>query len=209
MLAIIDYGFGNIRSVHKALLAAGAQDVVITHDPDIINNADKLVLPGVGAYAQCMGGILAIDGLIDVLQERVIQKQTPFLGICVGMQLLADCGVEFESVKGLGWISGEVTRLEPKNHDLKIPQMGWNETSPNNCKYFDAAWDNKAKDVYYVHSFAFRAKNPENIAASCTYGADTFAAAVQKDNIFGVQFHPEKSQKAGLKLLNAWLENND
>lgn len=208
MLAIIDYGFGNIRSVHKALLEAGAKDVVITHDPQIIKNADKLVLPGVGAYAQCMGGILAIDGLLEVLEEKVLKNGAPFLGICVGMQLLADFGVEFETIKGLGWISGKVTKLEPKNHDLKIPQMGWNEVAPNACKYFDKAWDGQTKDVYFVHSYAFRAQNPENIAATCTYGADKFAAAVQKDNIFGVQFHPEKSQKAGLKLLNAWLEND-
>lgn len=208
MLAIIDYGFGNIRSVHKALLVAGANDVVITHDPETIKNADKLVLPGVGAYAQCMGGILGIDGLLEILEEKVLKIGTPFLGICVGMQLLADCGVEFETTKGLGWISGIVNRLEPQNHDLKIPQMGWNEVVPNNCKYFEKAWDNQTKDVYFVHSYAYRVTNPENIAANCTYGADTFAAAVQKDNIFGVQFHPEKSQKAGLKLLNAWLEND-
>lgn len=208
MLAIIDYGFGNIRSVHKALLSAGADNVIITNDINIIKKADKIVLPGVGAFAQCMGGILAINGLKETLEARVLKDGVPFLGICVGMQLLADCGVEFETTKGLGWISGIVNRLEPQNHDLKIPQMGWNEVTPNNNKIFDKAWGGAAKDVYFVHSFAYRAENQSDIAAYCEYGADKFAASVAKDNIFGVQFHPEKSQKAGLKLLNAWLEND-
>lgn len=205
MLALIDYGSGNLRSVHKALLNVGEEDVVVTNNPDLVLKADRIVLPGVGAYAQCMGGLNSIHGMIEAMQKRVLGDGVPFLGICVGMQLLADEGVEFEVTKGLGWISGQVTRLVPQDKSLKIPHMGWNEARPIENKVFEKAWNNEAKDVYFVHSYAYRANNEGDIAASCQYGADSFPAAVAKDNILGLQFHPEKSQKAGLKLLEAWL----
>lgn len=205
MLAVIDYGSGNIRSVYKALVAVGAADVCVTNSPEIIGKADKIVLPGVGAYAQCMNGLSQVKDLIATMQRRVIDDGVPFLGICVGMQLLADRGVEFEITKGLGWIEGEVTKLEPKHHELKIPHMGWNEAVPQDNEVFAQAWANMANDVYFVHSYAFRAANPSDIAATCQYGADIFPAAIAKENILGLQFHPEKSQKAGLQLLEAWL----
>ena len=205
MLAVIDYGSGNIRSVYKALVAVGADDVCVTNNPDLIGKADKIVLPGVGAYAQCMNGLSKIEDLISTMERRVLSSGVPFLGICVGMQLLASRGVEFEITKGLGWIKGEVTKLEPKSHELKIPHMGWNEAVPHNNDVFDRAWNSQAKDVYFVHSYAFRAANSADIAASCQYGADIFPAAIARENILGVQFHPEKSQKAGLQLLEAWL----
>lgn len=208
MLAVIDYGSGNIRSVCKALIAVGEEDVCVTNNPDLIAKADKIVLPGVGAYAQCMNGLSQIEDLIGTMERRVIGAGVPFLGICVGMQLLADRGVEFEITKGLGWIEGEVTKIEPKNHELKIPHMGWNEAVPQNNEVFERAWGSQAKDVYFVHSYAFRAANQADIAASCQYGADIFPAAVAKENILGLQFHPEKSQKAGLQLLEAWLKTN-
>ena len=206
MLVVIDYGSGNIRSVHKALAKVGEDDIYVTSNPDLIAKASRIVLPGVGAYAQCMGGLKAIPNMIETLEDKVLKKGTPFLGICVGMQLLANRGIEFETTNGLGWIDGEVTRLEPQNHDLKIPHMGWNIATPHNNAVFNKAWDGKEEDVYFVHSYAFRNVNDADVAATCTYGADVFAAAVQKDNILGLQFHPEKSQKAGLKLLESWLK---
>lgn len=209
MLAIIDYGSGNIRSVQRALIKAGAKDIIISNDPQIISNANFLLLPGVGAYKQCMEGILAIDGLLQALNENVLQKGAQFLGICVGMQLISQSGIEFGQTNGLGWIEGEVTKLNPQNHDLKIPHMGWDSVTPVANKYFEKAWNNKPQDVYFANSYAFRTKNNQDIAATCQYGADNFVAAVQKDNILGLQFHPEKSQLAGIKMLEAWLKNND
>lgn len=206
MLAIIDYGYGNIRSVEKALLHIGVKNVRVIDNAKDIENCDHIVLPGVGAFAQCMGGLKAIDGMIDVIKTKVLVQKTPFLGICVGMQLLADCGKEFETTNGLGFISGEVTRLEPNDKDLKIPHMGWNNVTHNENEIFQNAWGRPQEDVYFVHSYAFRAKNNADIAAFCEYGDDKFAAAIAKENILGVQFHPEKSQKAGLALLKAWYE---
>lgn len=206
MLALIDYGSGNLRSAHKALAKVSDIDIIVTNNPDVIAKADRIVLPGVGAYAQCMNSLKNIPNMIETLNSAVIKKGTPFLGICVGMQLLADRGIEFETTEGLGWISGEVTDLAPNDKSLKIPHMGWNIAQPNNSKVFANAWDGKSEDVYFVHSYAFRAKNEEDIAATCQYGEDIFPAAVQKDNILGLQFHPEKSQKAGLKLLESWLK---
>jgi glutamine amidotransferase len=209
MLAVIDYGSGNIRSVCKALVSVNAENVVVTSDPMLIGRADKIVLPGVGAYAQCMAGLAQVEDLINALNQRVIAEGVPFLGICVGMQLLAERGIEFEITQGLGWIKGEVTKLEPKDKELKIPHMGWNTALPQNNEIFSSAWNNQAKDVYFVHSYAFRAAHQSDIAAICQYGADIFPAAIAKDNILGLQFHPEKSQKAGLQLLEAWLKPNN
>lgn len=206
MLTIIDYGYGNIHSVAKALERIGVSNILISSNPKDIEASDHIVLPGVGAYAQCMGGLSAIDGMIDAIKSKVLDQKTPFLGICVGMQLLADCGKEFETTDGLGFIPGEVTRLKPNSHDFKIPHMGWNNVTHNGNEIFEKAWHGPQEDVYFVHSYAFRAANQNDIAASCEYGGDTFAAAVEKDNIFGVQFHPEKSQNAGLALLKAWYE---
>jgi imidazole glycerol-phosphate synthase subunit HisH len=207
--ALIDYGSGNLRSCAKALAVAGARGLVVTADPDAVAAADRIVLPGVGAFADCARNLRAVDGLLEALEQSVRRDGVPFLGICVGMQLLADRGVEFETSEGLGWIPGETNRLEPGNPHLKVPHMGWNEASPATQpvhRVLQAAWGGREQDVYFVHSFAFRAKDPAHVAATASYGADSFAAAVARDNILGVQFHPEKSQSAGLSLLEAWLK---
>lgn len=203
--ALIDYGSGNLRSAARALEASGARGLSVTADPDMVARADRIVLPGVGAFADCARGLRAVDGLIEALEQRVRREGAPFLGICVGMQLMADRGVEFETATGLGWIPGETNRLQPGDPVLKVPHMGWNEAEPCGHPAFAAAWNGAAQDVYFVHSFAFRATDPAHVAAWTTYGADRFAAAVARDNLLGVQFHPEKSQGAGLALLASWL----
>lgn len=205
MLTLIDYGSGNLRSAEKALIAAGARDVCVTSDPDLVGKADQIVLPGVGAFADCAAGLAAVDGLREALHMRVIKQGISFLGICVGMQLMADEGIEFGTTPGLGWIGGHTSILQPNNPALKVPHMGWNTAEPVGAGIFTQAWGGE-QDVYFVHSFAFRASNPADVAAWCGYGEDRFAAAIARDNLLGVQFHPEKSQKAGLALLGSWLK---
>lgn len=205
MLTLIDYGSGNLRSAQKALLVAGARDVVVTSDPDLVAKANQIVLPGVGAFADCMAGLQARDGLRAALEERVRRDGVPFLGICVGMQLMADAGVEFGATSGLGWIGGQTSALAPKDIALKVPHMGWNSAEPTGLHAAFDVWQG-TQDVYFVHTFAFRPANESEVAAWCVYGEDRFAAAISKDNMLGVQFHPEKSQAAGLMLLESWLK---
>jgi imidazole glycerol-phosphate synthase subunit HisH len=205
MLALIDYGSGNLRSAHKALVVAGARDVQVTADPDVIAQADQIVLPGVGAFADCIANLGARDGLRAALEQRVRKDGVPFLGICVGMQLMADQGIEFGATDGLGWIAGQTSVLEPGDPSLKVPHMGWNTARPTGQSRVFEAWD-QPQDVYFVHSFAYRPSHETQVAAWCRYGNDTFAAAVVKDNMLGLQFHPEKSQRAGLMLLESWLK---
>lgn len=205
MLALIDYGSGNLRSAHKALIASGAGEVHVTADPDVIARADRIVLPGVGAFADCIANLNAREGLREVLEQRVRGGGVPFLGICVGMQLMADVGIEFGHTPGLGWISGETNVLKPGDAGLKVPHMGWNRAVPTGQSDIFKPWGGP-QDVYFVHSFAFRPKHDSEVAAWCTYGEERFAAAVCKDNMMGVQFHPEKSQGAGLLLLESWLK---
>ncbi|GIU66733.1 imidazole glycerol phosphate synthase subunit HisH [Candidatus Phycosocius spiralis] len=205
MLALIDYGSGNIRSAQKALEAAGARDVRVTADPDLITRADQILLPGVGAFGDCVANLAGVPGLRAAIEARVMVDGVPFLGICVGMQLMAEMSIEFGTTPGLGWIKGVVSVLKPGDRQLKIPHMGWNRAEPSSDCQFMATWDGP-QDVYFVHSYAFRAVNPSEVAAWCSYGEERFAAAIQKDNLFGVQFHPEKSQKAGLLLLEEWLK---
>ena len=205
MLVLIDYGSGNLRSAQKALVIAGAQDVRVTGDPDVIATADRIILPGVGAFADCIANLNARDGLRQALEQRVRQDGVPFLGICVGMQLMADAGVEFGRTEGLGWISGETNALSPADPTLKVPHMGWNTAAPTGASPVFDVWG-QPQDVYFVHSFAYRPIYDSEVAAWCTYGADRFAAGVCKDNMLGLQFHPEKSQAAGLMLLENWLK---
>lgn len=205
MLALIDYGSGNLRSAHKALVVAGGKDVQVSADPDVIARADQIVLPGVGAFADCIANLNARPGLREVLEQRVRQEGAPFLGICVGMQLMADQGIEFGACDGLGWISGQTSALLPGDPSLKVPHMGWNTATPTGKSDVFNVWSD-AQDVYFVHSFAYRATNDHEVAAWCSYGKDRFAAAVVKDNMLGLQFHPEKSQAAGLMLLESWLK---
>ena len=198
-LALIDYGAGNLHSVHNALKAAGAGDVHVTADPDVVAKADRIVLPGVGAFAHCMEALSAIDGMVAAMEQRVRVEGTPFLGICVGMQLLADAGVEHGTTRGLGWISGTVRAIAPAV-DLKIPHMGWNDVAPT-----QGAPLIEAGEAYFLHSYHFDAADDADVLAKTDHGGP-LVAAVGRDNIMGVQFHPEKSQAYGINFLKRFLE---
>ena len=221
-VALIDYGSGNLRSAEKALARAAmesgtGQDILVTSDPDRVLKAERVVLPGVGAFADCMRGVSTIPGMVNALEETVLKRGMPFLGICVGMQLLADVGREHGDHKGLGWIPGEVVRMEPRQETalsssttgangellLKVPHMGWNTLSilrPHPLLEGMAP----GTDVYFVHSYVMRPRNPAHVLASTDYGG-TIAAVVGRDNIAGTQFHPEKSQAVGLAFLTRFL----
>ncbi|KTE37307.1 MULTISPECIES: imidazole glycerol phosphate synthase subunit HisH [unclassified Sphingopyxis] len=196
VIALIDYGAGNLRSVHNALVAAGAQDVAVTADPDVVAKADRIVLPGVGAFAACMNGLSAIDGLVDAMERRVRGEGAPFLGICVGMQLLADAGEEHGTHQGLGWIGGTVRAFDPAP-GLRIPHMGWNDVTPTGDHAVIASGE-----AYFLHGYHFA--ETADVAATSDHGGP-FVAAVARDNIVGVQYHPEKSQAYGLATLERFL----
>ncbi len=198
-LALIDYGAGNLHSVHNALKAAGAADVRVTADPDIVADADRIVLPGVGAFAHCMAALSGIDGMIAAIEQRVRAQGTPFLGICVGMQLLADEGVEHKSTRGLGWISGTVRAIAPAT-GLKIPHMGWNDVVPS-----DNAPLVERGEAYFLHGYHFDVADATDVLATTDHGG-ALVAAVGRANIMGVQFHPEKSQAYGINFLKRFLE---
>lgn len=198
-LALIDYGAGNLHSVHNALKAAGATDIRVTADPAIVATADRIVLPGVGAFAHCMDALSAIDGMIAAMEQRVRVEAAPFLGICVGMQLLADEGVEHGSTSGLGWIGGTV-RAIASAPDLKIPHMGWNDVVPA-----DGAPLIERGEAYFLHGYHFDAVDTADVLATTDHGG-ALVAAVGRDNIMGVQFHPEKSQAYGIEFLKRFLE---
>ena len=198
-LALIDYGAGNLHSVHNALKAAGAGDVHVTADPDVVAKADRIVLPGVGAFAHCMEALSAIDGMVAAMEQRVRVEGIPFLGICVGMQLLADAGVEHGTTRGLGWVGGTVRAIAPAA-DLKIPHMGWNDVVPT-----QGAPLIEAGEAYFLHSYHFDAANADDVLATTDHGG-TLVAAVGRDNMIGVQFHPEKSQAYGINFLKRFLE---
>jgi glutamine amidotransferase len=195
-IALIDYGAGNLRSVHNALLAAGAENVAVTADPDVVARADRIVLPGVGAFAACMNGLSAIPGLVEAMERRVRREGAPFLGICVGMQLLADAGEEHGRHQGLGWIGGTVRAFDPAL-GLRIPHMGWNDVIPGFAHPVIAAGE-----AYYLHGYHFA--DAIDVAATSHHGM-AFVAAVARDNIVGVQYHPEKSQAYGLATLERFL----
>ncbi|HZZ87399.1 MAG TPA: imidazole glycerol phosphate synthase subunit HisH [Caulobacteraceae bacterium] len=208
-VALIDYGSGNLRSAEKALqkAAAGlarAAEIVTTDDPDRIARADLVVLPGVGAFAACMAALTARAGVIEAMSEAVQRRGAPFLGICVGMQLLASRGLEFGETPGLGWIQGDVQRIEPADPHLKIPHMGWNTLEGALPAGMFAGLPERPH-MYFTHSFALYPANAADVAASCDHGG-RFAAAVMRGNVAGVQFHPEKSQAAGARLLANILE---
>ena len=207
-VALIDYGSGNLRSAEKALARAASEQatdhsVVVTDKPEIAIKAERIVLPGVGAFADCMRGLSAVPGMVDALREAVLKNAKPFLGICVGMQLLAEVGREFGDHRGLGWIEGNVVRMTPADRALKIPHMGWNElTLAQSHPVFEGI--QTGAHVYFVHSFVIRPSDPDRVVATADYGG-AFAAAVGQDNIAGTQFHPEKSQAVGLQLLANFL----
>jgi imidazole glycerol-phosphate synthase subunit HisH len=205
-VALIDYGSGNLASAAKALARAGAgtgHQIVTTADPEIVRGAGRIVLPGVGAFADCMRGLSAVPGMVQVLREKVLQQGAPFLGICVGMQLLATVGREFGNHAGLGWIAGEVVKITPSDPSLKIPHMGWNELNIiRRHKLLDGIAS--GAHAYFVHSFELKPALPDDLLATTDYGGP-LTAMVGDANIAGTQFHPEKSQATGLKLLENFL----
>ena len=205
-VALIDYGSGNLRSAEKALVRAadGTSDIVVTCDPDVVAVADRLVLPGVGAFAACMAALEARPGLVEAMTEAVHGKGAPFLGVCVGMQLLASRGLEFGQTLGLDWIAGEVRRLEPADPAAKVPHMGWNRLLDVAAHPLFAALQDGGP-VYFTHSFAFFPDDAAHVAAYVDHGG-RFPAAVVRGNVAGVQFHPEKSQRSGLSFLASFLE---
>jgi len=208
LVAIVDYGSGNLRSAAKAFARVAAEgdaecEVRVTSDPKVVAAADRIVLPGVGAFADCRRGLAAVGGLEAALGEAVIRRARPFLGICVGMQLMASRGREFETVDGLDWIDGEVVPIEPSDPALKIPHMGWNEIqirSPHPLVEGFAA----GTHAYFVHSYQFRAMKQSDVVACADYGGP-LTAVVGRGNLAGTQFHPEKSQEAGLRLIGNFL----
>ena len=203
--ALIDYGSGNLASAAKALAhaAKGSHEIVTTADPEIVLTAERIVLPGVGAFADCMKGLSSVPGMVEALRDKVLKQGAPFLGICVGMQLLATVGVEFGRHAGLGWIAGEVVKITPDDPSLKIPHMGWNELKFEQ----DHALLNgiaPGAHAYFVHSYQFKTVLPEDLIATTDYGGP-LTAIIGNENIAGTQFHPEKSQATGLKLLENFL----
>ncbi len=199
-IALIDYGAGNLQSVHNALKALGASTVTVTADPDVVARASRIILPGVGAFAACMGALSAIDGMVEAMEARVHDKGAPFLGICVGMQLLADAGVEHGTYPGLGWIGGTVQVINPNDANIKVPHMGWNDVMPVRQHPLI-----ETGEAYFLHSYHFDVASEANVLARSDHGGPIVAAVVQ-GNIAGVQFHPEKSQAYGLAMLTRFLE---
>jgi imidazole glycerol-phosphate synthase subunit HisH len=195
-VALIDYGAGNLQSVLNALKAAGASDVAVTDDPAEVIAAKRIVLPGVGAFAHCMSALSAIPGMVDALTESVIVRGRPFLGICVGMQLMADEGHEHGSTKGLGWIAGHVAPITVTT-GLKIPHMGWNDVVPARPHSLI-----EAGEAYFLHGYAFEGGD---VLATTDHGGSV-VAAIGRDNMAGVQFHPEKSQAYGIATLKRFLK---
>jgi imidazole glycerol-phosphate synthase subunit HisH len=195
-VALIDYGAGNLQSVFNALGAAGASDVAVTADPAEVLAGKRIVLPGVGAFAHCMGALSAIPGMVDALNEAVIEQRRPFLGICVGMQLMADAGLEHGSTPGLGWVRGTVSAIAP-TPDLKVPHMGWNDVVLSTDHPVV-----QPGEAYFLHGYAF---DGADVIATTNHGG-TRTAAIARDNMVGVQFHPEKSQAYGIATLQRFLK---
>ena len=209
VVALVDYGAGNLHSVHNALKAAGAEGVKVTADPDVVRAADRIILPGVGAFGACAAGLRAIPGLVEAMEERVQVGGAPFLGICVGMQLLAGRGLEHGETEGLGWVPGEVRLIEPRDRTVKVPHMGWNDvaTLPHARGPGKFGGVLEGGEAYFLHSYHFQPDDGRHIAAMTDHGGG-LVAAVAHDNLLGVQFHPEKSQAYGLELLARFLDWN-
>ena len=211
-VAIVDYSSGNLHSAAKAFERAAHeagldQPIMVTQDPAVVARADRIVLPGVGAFADCRRGLDAVPGMVEALEEAVRQRGRPFFGICVGMQLMAERGLEYEVKEGLGWIAGEVDRITPIDAGLKIPHMGWNTltvTRPH--PLLDGLpFGPQGRHAYFVHSYQFKPAQRADVVAEADYGG-AVTAVVGRDNIVGTQFHPEKSQKLGLELIANFLK---
>ena len=208
-VAIVDYGSGNLRSAAKAFERAGrdaGEAIVVTADPAVVARAERIVLPGVGAFADCRRGLDAIQGMVEVLDEQVRRGGKPFLGICVGCQLMAERGLEKETTAGLGWIKGDVVEIAPDDPRLKIPHMGWNDLQLRREHPLLAGIPTGAGglDAYFVHSFHISPRDETDVVATTDYGGP-ITAIVARDNLAGTQFHPEKSQALGLALIANFL----
>ena len=203
-VALVDYDSGNLHSAEKAFALMGREtgaEVVVTSDPGIVRAADRIVLPGDGAFPACRAALDAVPGMVDALREAVQERAVPFMGICVGMQMLADLGHEYRDTAGLGWISGEIDAIAAPG--LKVPHMGWNDLNllrPHPLLEGIRSGDH----AYFVHSWQFRVTDPVHLLASADYGGPV-TAVVGRDNIVGTQFHPEKSQAVGLKIIGNFL----
>jgi glutamine amidotransferase len=210
-VAVLDYGSGNLHSAAKALERASREvshnePILVTSDPDAVSRADRIVLPGVGAFADCKRGLDAVPGLVDAMTEAVRKRGRPFLGICVGMQLLAERGLEHGATKGLGWIEGEVDRIAPTDPALKIPHMGWNTLIEHteHPLFEGISLGPRGLHAYFVHSYQLAPADKEDLVADADYGGPV-TAAIARGNVAGTQFHPEKSQRLGLALLANFL----
>jgi glutamine amidotransferase len=210
-VAIVDYGSGNLRSAQKSFERAAAMsgvnaDIDLVTSPEQVAGADRLVLPGVGAYRDCHDGIRAIDGMWQAIEQHCMERARPFLGICVGMQLMATRGLEHGETSGFGWIEGDVDRIDVGSSDLKIPHMGWNtlDVVRPHSLLDGIATGPDGKHAYFVHSYHLRASNPADVVATTSYG-EQVTAMVARDNMAGTQFHPEKSQTLGLALISNFL----
>jgi glutamine amidotransferase len=210
-VAIVDYGSGNLHSAAKAFERASAeaglgQEIVVTSDPEVVRRADRVVLPGVGAFADCRRGLDGVPGMVDAMTDAVRNQGRPFLGICVGMQLMATRGLEHEVTPGLGWIPGDVAPIEPSDPNLKIPHMGWNtlEDRRPHPLLEGVPTGPDGLHAYFVHSFALDPADRADVVAETDYGGPV-TAVVGRDNVAGTQFHPEKSQTLGLRLIANFL----
>ncbi len=211
-VAIVDYGSGNLHSAAKAFERAAHdagldEPIVVTGDPAVVARAERVVLPGVGAFADCRHGLDAVPGMVEALDQAVRRGGRPFIGICVGMQLLAERGREYEVTEGLGWIAGEVDRITPSDPDLKIPHMGWNtlDVVRPHPLLEGLTLGPQGLHAYFVHSFALNPSQRSDLVAQADYGG-AVTAIVGRDNIVGTQFHPEKSQRLGLRLIANFLK---
>lgn len=210
-VAIVDYGSGNLHSAQKAFERAAREaglsmNIIVTSDPDVVSKADRLVLPGVGAFADCRAGLDAVPGMVQALTEAAIDKARPFLGICVGMQLLATRGLEYRTTAGMDWIGGDVRLIRPNDPGLKIPHMGWNDLHPqrDHALLDGLELGPTGLNAYFVHSYALDPADPSDVLALTEYGGPV-TAIVARGNIVGTQFHPEKSQRLGLQLIGNFL----
>jgi glutamine amidotransferase len=211
-VAVIDYGSGNLHSAAKALERASresgaSEPILVTHDPETVRRADRVVLPGVGAFADCKHGLEAVPGMIDAMSEVALDHARPFLGICVGMQLLAERGLEHGVTEGLGWIKGEVDRIAPSDPALKIPHMGWNTLIARKAHplFDNVPLGRTGLHAYFVHSYQLAPADADDLVADTEYGG-AITAVIARGNIAGTQFHPEKSQRLGLALLANFLK---
>ncbi|WBU59559.1 imidazole glycerol phosphate synthase subunit HisH [Paracoccus albus] len=205
-VALVDYDSGNLHSAEKAFAVMGRQigaEVVVTSDPDLVSNADRIVLPGDGAFPACKAALEAVPGMVEALREAVEVRAVPFMGICVGMQMLADIGHEYRDTAGLGWIGGQIDAIRPADTSLKVPHMGWNDLrlrAPHPVLEGISDGDH----AYFVHSWQFHPSDPTHLLADVDYGGPV-TAIVGRDNIVGTQFHPEKSQAVGLRIIANFL----